>query len=153
MDRELIGRHHKYLQDLQQATTISVASMLTLETEDVMDQVTVLDPGVAESAEAWLKFNEDAVIYNRNPDVLPVSTIIQAGIPQSMQPSSIVDSEEILATLPAEPPKVPTVSEAISQLDDLATFFQRVSRCRHSHSLILSARFKFLIWWRQSGMV
>ncbi|RPB27259.1 hypothetical protein L211DRAFT_866122 [Terfezia boudieri ATCC MYA-4762] len=86
--------------------------MLTLETEDAIDQVTVLDPGVAESAEAWLKFNEDAVIYNRNLDVLPVSTIIQDGIPESMQ-QPIADSEATSAILPvneAIPPGVPTVS-------------------------------------------
>lgn len=56
MDRELIGRHYKCLQDLQQATTISVASMITFDTEDITEQISVSDPGVAESAEALLKF-------------------------------------------------------------------------------------------------
>ncbi|KAF8417619.1 hypothetical protein BGX38DRAFT_1264086 [Terfezia claveryi] len=49
------------------------------------------DPGVAESAEAWLKFNEDVVIYNRNPSI----SIIHAGIPQSMQ-QPITEHQKIL---------------------------------------------------------
>ncbi|KAF8453436.1 hypothetical protein BGX38DRAFT_1141491 [Terfezia claveryi] len=82
-------------------------------------------PGVAESAEAWSKFNEDAVIYNRNPSIFPVSTIIQAGIPHRMQPP-ITDSEATSEILPVDepiPPNVPADSEAIPQSDDPATFF------------------------------
>ena len=67
-------------------------------------------------------------IHNRDPSILPVSTVIQAGIPESLQhPITKPTSESTTVDVSISRPKIPTISEAISPLDDLTTFFQSLS--------------------------
>jgi len=58
MDRELVGKYKKYLEDIQTATTISVASMLTIDptTDELQDHISVLDQGMDKSTNMWLEF-------------------------------------------------------------------------------------------------
>jgi len=66
-------------------------------------------------------------IHNRDPSILPVSTVIQAGIPESLQhPNTEPITEPTTVEEFISPPKIPTISEA-TQLNDLAIFFQCLS--------------------------
>ena len=64
MDRELVGKFKEYLNDIQIATTISVASMLTLDADIHHNRVKVLYSGVDTTTNMWLSFDEDAVIHD-----------------------------------------------------------------------------------------
>jgi len=64
--------------------------------------------------------------------VIPVSTIIQAGIPESLQqPATVLEpttsSSEPPIAVELTPPKILTTPEAIPQLDDSAIFIQSFS--------------------------
>ena len=57
MGRALIGKYKKHLQNIQVATTISVASMSTLDsdTDELQDHISVLDQGVDKAPNVWLE--------------------------------------------------------------------------------------------------
>ena len=103
MDRDLVGKYEKYLEDIQMATTISVAHMLTL----VKRRITVLDSGVDKSTNMWLSFDEDTVIHDKAPATIPISTIIQENhvkLTSVTESDSITNDDDIDPSLLTIPP-------------------------------------------------
>ena len=129
MDRELVGKFKEYLNDIQVATTISVASMLTLDADIEHNRVTVLDSGVDTTTNKWLSFDEDAVIHDKDPAVIPVSLIIQENKTKLLlaEPSSDEDTIDPSLSISIPPLHIPTISEAVNHLDELTRFFQSLS--------------------------
>ncbi|RPB28996.1 hypothetical protein L211DRAFT_845024 [Terfezia boudieri ATCC MYA-4762] len=112
-------KRKKYLQDIQVATTISVASMLTLDsaTDELQEHVSVLDQGV-DKATKWCRDYENVlVIIEENLQKLTS--------PPADNTTEFPSTDTTTAALSAPPS--PTLAEVLSQLDNLNRFFQRMS--------------------------
>ena len=129
MDRELVGKFKEYPDDIQMATTISVASMPTLDTDIHHNRVTVLDSGVGTTTKMWLPFDEDAVIHDKDSAAIPVSLIIQKNKTKILliEPSSDEDTIDPSLSISIPPLHIPTLSEAVNHLDELTRFPQSLS--------------------------
>jgi len=120
------------LQDIQVATTISVASILTLDsdTDELQDHISVLDQGVNKATNMWLEFDEDLVVYDKGPAVVSLSVIIKENLQKLTSPPTD-NTTDLLSTdttgSALSIPPIPTLAEALSQLDDLNRFFQSMS--------------------------
>ncbi|RPB19328.1 hypothetical protein L211DRAFT_853302 [Terfezia boudieri ATCC MYA-4762] len=116
MDRELVGKYKKYLQHIQVATTISVASMLTLDsaTDELQDHVSVL-------IRVWIKlqicsWNLTKTLYsnNKDPAVVSLSVIIVQKLtsPPADNTTDLPSTDTTTAALSVPP--IPTLAEALS---------------------------------------
>ena len=120
MDRELVGKYTKYLEEIQKATTISVASMLTLDSDtgELQDHISVLDQGVDQATNMWLEFDEDLVVHNKDPAVVSLSVIIEDNLQKLTSPmADDLDITDLPSDSTISAPTIPTLAEALTQLD------------------------------------
>ncbi|RPB18900.1 hypothetical protein L211DRAFT_853663 [Terfezia boudieri ATCC MYA-4762] len=100
--------------------------MLTLDesaTDELQDDVSVLDQGVDKATNMWLEFDEDLVVHDKDPAVVSLSAIIEENLQKLTSPPA--DNTTDLPSIEAlSAPPIPTLAEALNQLDDLNRFFQ-----------------------------
>ena len=78
----------------------------------------------------WLEFDEDFVVYNKDPAIVSLSVIIEDNLQKLTSP--IADDSDTTnlpsdSTISAPGPPIPILAEALTQLDDLNRFFQSMS--------------------------
>jgi len=92
------------------ATTISVAGMLTLNSDSnghkVQDHVSVLDQGVDKTTNMWLEFDEDLVIHDQDPAVVSLSVVLAESLqkltaPQADNTTDLLHSTESVLSEPS----------------------------------------------------
>jgi len=78
----------------------------------------------------WLEFDEDFVVHNKDLAIVSLSVIIEDNLQKPTSP--IADDSDTTnfpsdSTTSAPGPPIPTLAEALTQLDDLHRFFQSMS--------------------------
>ena len=77
-----------------------------------------------------LEFDEDMVVLEKEPTIVPVLDIIRENLPKFMSSTANTDADPQLldsSELPIISTYIPTLPEALIHLDNLTTFSQSMS--------------------------
>jgi len=69
--------------------------MLTLDSDtgELQDHISVHDQGVDQATNMWLEFDEDLVVYNKDPAIVSLSVIIEDNLQKLTSP--IADAQTL----------------------------------------------------------